>query len=54
VSAGKGSPVLVRFFFTDVEEALRSRDVTESLVRVRQLLRIEPVIHNYVTAGNGA
>jgi quinol monooxygenase YgiN len=38
---------------TDVENALRSRDVAESLVRVRQLLRLEPVIHNYVTAGNG-
>jgi quinol monooxygenase YgiN len=36
----------------DVELALASRDVAESLVRVRQLLRIEPVIHNYITAGD--
>jgi quinol monooxygenase YgiN len=34
----------------DVEAALGSRDIAESLVRVRQLLRVEPVIHNYVTA----
>jgi quinol monooxygenase YgiN len=33
---------------TDIEAALVSRDIAESLVRVRQLLRVEPVIHNYV------
>ncbi len=38
---------------TDVERAMSSRAVAESLVRVRQLLRVEPVIHNYVTAGDG-
>jgi quinol monooxygenase YgiN len=36
----------------DVETSLASRSIAESLVRVRQLLRVEPVIHNYVTAGD--
>lgn len=34
----------------DVERALKSRELAESLVRVRQLLRVEPVIHTYVAA----
>jgi hypothetical protein len=31
----------------DLERALRSREVAESLVRVRQLLRLEPVTRTY-------
>ena len=32
----------------DVEHAIGSRGIAESLVRVRQLLRLEPVIRTYV------
>lgn len=35
----------------DVERALGSRGVTESLVRVRQLLRVEPVIRTFGVVG---
>jgi heme-degrading monooxygenase HmoA len=31
----------------DIDRALRSRDVSESLVRVRQLMRLEPVTRTY-------
>jgi quinol monooxygenase YgiN len=31
----------------DIERALRSRPVTESLVRVRQLLRLEPITRTF-------
>ncbi|GEM_PF-1055917 len=31
----------------DVERALRSRAIAESLVRVRQLLRLEPIIRTF-------
>jgi quinol monooxygenase YgiN len=32
---------------TDVDRALASRDVAESLVRVRQLLRLEPITRTF-------
>ncbi|HEX4778071.1 MAG TPA: antibiotic biosynthesis monooxygenase [Acidimicrobiia bacterium] len=37
----------------DVERALGSRGVAESLVRVRQLLRLEPVIRMFAVVDGG-
>lgn len=37
----------------DIERAIDSRGVKESLVRVRQLLRLEPVIRTYVVVDGG-